>query len=104
MRQLALEAIDGSLLGGGVDAQVQVVTLECRQLLQEMRQRSEARTFDELLLQVEEGAFDLPLRARSIRLTRRGPEPVMATQLQELRVPAEVAWLGVQHERLGVID
>src|SRR5437764_7720857 len=81
MRLLACEAIDRSLLRGGVDTQVQVVTLKCCELLDEVRQRGEARALDELLLQIEERALDLALGARPVRLTCRRSDPIVATQL-----------------------
>jgi hypothetical protein len=37
----------------------QIVALECRQFLQEVRQRGEPGVFDELLLQVEEWSLRL---------------------------------------------
>src|SRR5690242_2780888 len=87
-----------------MNAQVQIVALECGQFLQEVGKRGELSAFDEVLLQVEEGPFNLPLRSGAIRLARRWSNSIVAAQLQELRVPPELTWLGVQHERFGVID
>jgi hypothetical protein len=87
-----------------VDAQVQILTFEHCQLLQEVVQRGELGAFDELLLQVEERSLDLALRPGTVRLTRGRSDAIVAAQLQELRVPAEVRWVGVQYEGFGVID
>src|SRR5688572_25517536 len=98
MRPLALEAVDRPLLGGGVNAQVQILPFEGRQLLQEVVQRGELGAFDELLLQVEEWSLHFALRPGAVWLTRRRSDAVVTAQLEELRIPAEVSWVSVEHE------
>src|SRR5216683_391834 len=98
------EAVERSLLGRLVHPQVEVVTLEDGQLLKEVRQALEAGALDELLLEVEERSLDLALRAGSIGDAGPWLDAVMTAQLQELRVPAEMRWPGVEHERFGVVD
>ena len=104
MGRLRREAVERALLRGTVHPGIQVVLLERRQLLQEVREGRKAPTLEELLLQVEERPFHLALGLCPVRLAGPRLHPVVAAQLQELRVPAEVGQVGVEHERLGVID
>src|SRR6476620_12139277 len=92
------EAIDGPLQGRTVHPHIEVLLLEAVQLLEEVQKRVEAGAFDEVLLQVEEWPLDLAFGAGAVRPAGARLEPVVAAQLQELRVPAEVDRVGVEHE------
>jgi len=70
----------------------------------EVKQRRERATFEELLLQIEEGSLDLALGLRAIRPTRAGLHTVVAAQLQELWVPSEVVGIGVGDQGPSVVD
>ena len=60
-------------------------------------------SFDELLLQIEEGAFDFALGAGACRLASARLYAVVATELQEMHVPSKVQRTGIHHEAACIV-
>ena len=99
---LGFESVNGSLSGGSMYPDIQLVSFEAVKLLQKMVKALEASPLDEVVLQVEEGSFHLSLRLGSSDFTGDGLKPIMSAELKKPGVPLKM-WPRSEDKRLGVV-
>jgi len=75
------EALERRLLGGGVDAHIEIIALEGGQLSREVGEGPEAVALDEVLVEVEERALDLALGPGAANLAGAQLEPVVTVSI-----------------------